>query len=166
MLVAQMVCLQYGRPRFDPSLGKIPWRRRWQSTSVLLPGKSHGQRSLVGYSPWGCRVRHDWGTSLSLSLFKHWMLPWILSWDPNKRCKQDGRFLSFPCSFPRVNLWAVEGDPAPSSTDMLCTFTWILPYVCWSSYVAEYGSQHHMLVPAVGREKKVEDKWLSFRGVI
>ena len=53
MLVAQMACLQYGRPRFDPSLGKIPWRRRWQSTSVLLPGKSHGQRSLVGYSPWG-----------------------------------------------------------------------------------------------------------------
>ena len=29
------------------------WRRKWQSTPVLLPGKSHGQRSLVGYSPWG-----------------------------------------------------------------------------------------------------------------
>ena len=36
------------------SLGwMIPWRRKWQSTPVLLPGKSHGQRSLVGYSPWG-----------------------------------------------------------------------------------------------------------------
>ena len=33
--------------------GKIPWRRKWQSTPVLLPGKSHGQRSLVGYSPRG-----------------------------------------------------------------------------------------------------------------
>ena len=32
---------------------KDPWRRKWQSTPVLLPGKSHGQRSLVGYSPWG-----------------------------------------------------------------------------------------------------------------
>ena len=32
---------------------KIPWRRKWQSTPVLLPGKSHGQRSLAGYSPWG-----------------------------------------------------------------------------------------------------------------
>ena len=31
----------------------IPWRRKWQPTPVLLPGKSHGQRSLVGYSPWG-----------------------------------------------------------------------------------------------------------------
>ena len=30
-----------------------PWRRKWQSTPVFLPGKSHGQRSLVGYSPWG-----------------------------------------------------------------------------------------------------------------
>ena len=35
-------------------LGAIPCRRKWQPTPVLLPGKSHGQRSLVGYSPWGC----------------------------------------------------------------------------------------------------------------
>ena len=46
------VCLQCGRPGFDPWVRKIPWRRKWQSTPVLLPGKSHGQRSLVGYSPW------------------------------------------------------------------------------------------------------------------
>ena len=32
---------------------KIPWRRAWQPTPVFLPGDSHGQRSLVGYSPWG-----------------------------------------------------------------------------------------------------------------
>ena len=32
---------------------KIPWRRKWQSTPVLLPTKFHGQRSLTGYSPWG-----------------------------------------------------------------------------------------------------------------
>ena len=38
---------------FDPCVGKIPWRRAWQPTPVFLPGKSHGQRSLVGYSPWG-----------------------------------------------------------------------------------------------------------------
>ena len=34
-------------------------------TPVFLPGESHGQRSLIGYSPWGCRVRHDWETSFS-----------------------------------------------------------------------------------------------------
>ena len=39
---------------------KIPWRRKWQLTPVFLPGKFHGQRSLVGDSPWGCeRVRYD-----------------------------------------------------------------------------------------------------------
>ena len=42
-----------GRPGFDLWVGKIPWRRKWQPTPVLLPGKSHGQRSLVGYGPWG-----------------------------------------------------------------------------------------------------------------
>ena len=44
---------------FDSLIGKIPWRREWQPNPVFLPGKSHGQRSLVGYSPWGFkRVRH------------------------------------------------------------------------------------------------------------
>ena len=36
-------------------VGKIPWRRKWQPTPVFLPGKSHGQRSLEGYSSWGCK---------------------------------------------------------------------------------------------------------------
>ena len=35
---------------------KIPWRRKWQPTPAFLPGESHGQRSLVGYSPWGCKA--------------------------------------------------------------------------------------------------------------
>ena len=39
--------------RFDSWVGKIPWRRKWHPTPVLLPGESHGQRSLAGYSPWG-----------------------------------------------------------------------------------------------------------------
>ena len=38
----------------DPWLGKIPWRRAWQPTPVFSPGESHGQRSLAGYSSWGC----------------------------------------------------------------------------------------------------------------
>ena len=35
--------------------GKIPWRREWQPTPIFLPGKSHGQRSLTGFSSWGCK---------------------------------------------------------------------------------------------------------------
>ena len=46
-------------PRFDPWVRKIPWRRKGQPTPVLLPGESHGQRSLVGYSSWDHRVGHD-----------------------------------------------------------------------------------------------------------
>ena len=44
---------QCRRGRFNPWVGKIPWRRKWQLTPVFLPGKFHGQRSLVGYSPCG-----------------------------------------------------------------------------------------------------------------
>ena len=51
----QRICLQCRRPGFDPWVGKIPWRRKWQPTPVLLPGESHGQRSLVSYSPRGCK---------------------------------------------------------------------------------------------------------------
>ena len=39
----------------NPWVRKIPWRREWQHTPVFLPGESHRQRSLVGYSPWGHR---------------------------------------------------------------------------------------------------------------
>ena len=49
-------CRRHRRRRFDPWVRKIP-RRDWQPTPVFLPGKSHGQRSLAGYSP---RVRQDW----------------------------------------------------------------------------------------------------------
>ena len=67
---------------------KIPWRRKWQPTSALLPGKSHGQRSLAGYSPWG-RKESDTterlhfsfqvsivalllSTEISVKINKHW----------------------------------------------------------------------------------------------
>ena len=53
-------CRRYKRHRFDPWVGKIPWRRARQPTPVFLPGESHGQRSLVGCSPpESQRVRHD-----------------------------------------------------------------------------------------------------------
>ena len=50
---------------FYPWVGKIPWRRKWQPTPVSLPGKSHGQRSLVGCSPWGLK---EPGTNEQLTL--------------------------------------------------------------------------------------------------
>ena len=49
------ILLQCRRLGFDLWVGKVPWRRAWLSTPVFLSGEFHGQRSLVGYSPWGCK---------------------------------------------------------------------------------------------------------------
>ena len=55
--------------RVNPWVVKIPWRRKWPPTPVFLPGDFHGQRILVGYSPWGCkRVVHDW-SDLAWSMY-------------------------------------------------------------------------------------------------
>ena len=53
-------CKRRKRLGFSLWVGKMPWRSKRQPTPVFLPGESHGQRSLVGYNPWGRRVRHDW----------------------------------------------------------------------------------------------------------
>ena len=60
--------LQCRRQGFNPQVGKTPWRSEWQPTPrVFLSGKSHGQRNMVGYSPWGHkRVRHDLPTKQQL----------------------------------------------------------------------------------------------------
>ena len=47
--------VQEKRHRFNLLVGKIPWRREWLPTLVFLPGDSHGQKSLVGYSPQDCK---------------------------------------------------------------------------------------------------------------
>ena len=59
-----------GRPRFDPWVRKSTWRREWLPTPVFLPGEFHGQRNLVGYSPWGCK-ESDTTEELTLSLLNY-----------------------------------------------------------------------------------------------
>ena len=51
-LPANVADMRHG---FNLWVRNIPWRRKWQPTPVFLPGKSNGQRSLAGYSPWGCK---------------------------------------------------------------------------------------------------------------
>ena len=65
------ICLQWRKHKFNPWIGKIPWRRKWLSTPVFLPGKSHGQRSLVDYSSWGHRgviCEHGWAHLNNITL--------------------------------------------------------------------------------------------------
>ena len=96
------------------SLGqKIPRRRKWQPALVFLPGKFHGQRSLVGYSLWGCRI--VWGTLTSWYLVS--LLPVSIihvsvillvgfwSWEIS--------FIMWGCRFP-VKWW----DSPPPSGDL------------------------------------------------
>ena len=63
-------CRRGRRHGFDPWVGKIPWRRKWQPTPVFLVGESQGQRSLVGYSAWSHkeldRAEHGHTTSFSI----------------------------------------------------------------------------------------------------
>ena len=86
------VC-QCRRCRFDPWIRNIPWRRKWQPTPVFLPGKPHGQRSLVGCSPWGCkRVRHDLATKqqhtyICVCVYLPLLYPFTCQW----------AFRLFPC---------------------------------------------------------------------
>ena len=69
---------------FDPWVGKIPWRRKWQPTPVFLPGKSHGQRT-GGIQSMGLQiVRHDWahrpGDHRFTALSPRWTaLTWVLT---------------------------------------------------------------------------------------
>ena len=65
---AMRVRSHWVRLGFDPWVGKIPWRREQLPNPVFWPGEFHGQRSLAGYSPWGCKELNttEW---LSLSLF-------------------------------------------------------------------------------------------------
>ena len=96
-LVAQIVksvCLQCGRSGFDPWVGKIPWRRKWQPTPVLLPGKSHVWRSLVGYSPWGCK-----------ELDKIEQLHFHFSLDWGFPCGSAGKKIHLQCGRPGFNPW-------------------------------------------------------------
>ena len=53
----ELICQsrRYKRPRFNPWVGRISWRRAQPPTPVFLPGEFYGQRSLVSYNPWGCK---------------------------------------------------------------------------------------------------------------
>ena len=54
---------QCRRHRFNPWVRKIPWRREWEPSPIFLPGKSHGEKRLVSYTPWGHKgVRHNFSS--------------------------------------------------------------------------------------------------------
>ena len=77
---------RHKRCEFNPWVGKMPWRRAWQPSPIFLPGESHGERSLVGYSPWGHKESdkaevtqhtHIMGKDMAThSSILAWRIPW------------------------------------------------------------------------------------------
>ena len=100
------------RPGFNPWVGKIPWRRKWQPTPVFLPGESHGQRSLVGYSPRGHRESKT--ERLSLSLYPRW--PHFLTsraQEPRRLVHRHARQIAEKNSLGEIHSFSTGGSAGP-----------------------------------------------------
>ena len=74
-----------GDASFNPWVGKIPWRRKWQAVSVFLPGKSLRQRSLAGYSPWGCKESETTERSKNTVFSAHCLEERFSRWGKGKK---------------------------------------------------------------------------------
>ena len=124
------ICLQCGRPRFSSWVGKIPWRRAWQSTLVFLPGESPWTEEPGGLQLWGHKVRHNWvtkhstaQTSLNIHVQNHFeRLCSILSYRIPERIyispavRHSGCFLLFFCSVFTMQ-WVPSANIQPVGTD-------------------------------------------------
>ena len=85
---------------FDSWVGKIPRRRKWQPTPALLPGKSHGLRSLIGYSPWG---RKEPDTTERLHFHFYFQADYKLEW--NCLIFLNTEFLTSKLHWYRIRIW-------------------------------------------------------------
>ena len=118
-------CRKHKRSEFDPWVREILWRRAWQPTPVFLPGESHGQKSLAGYSPWGHKesdMTHRLTLLLSPSyriisvssfLFSDWRL---LTWSPRNR------WTSFSKLYSDVRASLEVRNLPESAGDVRCSF--------------------------------------------
>ena len=96
------------RHRFDPWVGKIRWRRKWQPTPVFLPGNFHGPKSLEGYSSRGCRVRRK--NQTTTREFTSWGSGWT---------RRAGGWLPWPVPPFRKALSTHRGHRAAASSQNL-----------------------------------------------
>ena len=105
-------CRRHKSCGFSPWVGKIPWRRKWQPTPVFLPGESHGQRNLAGWSPWVAKsqtwlkwLTKDTLKASSLSCVQLFATPWTVAYQAPPSM-----------GFSRQECWS--GLPFPSPGDL------------------------------------------------
>ena len=111
-----------GRPGFDPWMGKVPWRRKWQATPVFLPGKSRGWRSLVDYSPQGCKGSDttEWVNNMRIN-----PLPVMPSWSDIESRMYVLLLREWSRSIPSA------AAPFPQSEDFVGPKDSLIPHVCF-----------------------------------
>ena len=173
-------CRSHRRLEFEPWVGKIPWRRKWQPTPVFLPGESHGQRSLVGYNQWGCKesdtIEHTYTrthTHTHTYTYTHIYI-WIWyncgNW-LNSPCKWQHLYLALDLEVNKAAGWGGEmgiklgrtcilSAWAPARRDLNpCQFS--LPLVLtWATCRWRWYLDHrakHTLVPGAGRAEGAGD---------
>ena len=145
-LVAQMVKrlpTMWERPGFDPWVRKIPWRRKWQPTPVFLPGKSHGPRSLAGYSLWGHKeldmTEHTHKLFFNFYFYLFIWLCWVLV--------VAHRIFNLHCGMQDLVLWSGMQSRAPTlRSPSLSHWTtifhsnllmfWLPSFHCKNSYIS------------------------------
>ena len=89
-------CRRHKRCQFYPWVRKIPWRIMWEPTLVFLPGRSHGQRSLMGYSPWG----HNESDRTEATEYEHSSIKFSCSVGSNSFQLQGLQHARLPCPSP------------------------------------------------------------------
>ena len=132
------ICLPMQETGLDLWVSKIPWSRKWQSTTVFLPWKFHGQRSLVGYMGFQIVLRHDRATHINLLLFLSWMF-----WNTDI-FEKDRLFFFFLVDYPSIWIFLkfphdyIQFMPFLGRTNLeviLCTSQDIISGVTWCHYV-------------------------------
>ena len=150
-LVAQLVKNAHAMQETQlRSMGEeVLWRRKWIPTSVFPPGKFYGQRSLVGYSPWGYRVRYDWAT---LSHFHKGETRVVIAqreklplWDSPWNCKESDMTEQLSTAH---DVWSLGGeDPLEKEiTTHLSILVW------WILWAEESGRLRSMQLHRVGHD--------------
>ena len=117
-------CRRHKRCGLDPWVRKIPWRRKWQPAPVFLPGKSHGQRSLAGYSPRGRKSRtrlREWAHTVTI-IASITLSPWMMCWALGRWAQANQQTLQW-CKRTPSRFW-----PGPTLQALLALQAVTIPF--------------------------------------